>query len=159
MSEAPKEPTPLQRLVAAHRGIWSADAPAMSFLPAGWYAIVHKLLTDIESYLGGDIQHFRIEQVKEKYASLRLYYSWSGRTRPTIDAVSPDALERFTASAPDAQTQRVDELIAGAEAECSSACQQCSAPARRRDTGGWLATLCDTHAAEKEAEDADDEDE
>jgi hypothetical protein len=128
----------------------------MSWVPAGWYGLVDRLLTDIESAVGEDARVFKVEQIKEKYSTLRLYFSLHGRTRLTMDLSSPAGRIRSQQSAAGALAQRIDELIAAAETESAHTCQRCGAPARRRDSSGWLATLCDRHAREAQAKDDDD---
>lgn len=150
--------SPLARLVAAHPGIWAKDATAISFLPSGWYEIVHGLLLRIENEVGNDIAKFRIEQIKEKYAGLRVYYSIHGRTRLNVDLGMPGQRVRMRERSAGKLSERIDGLIDEAEAECARSCQICGASARRRDDGGWLATLCDPHAKERRAsEDVDSE--
>lgn len=65
-----------------------------------------------------------IEQIKEKFGSLRFYY------------------------------QGGDEFVGGAvwlaESLSSGMCEECGAPGHRT-SGGWIKTLCDFHIAEHEA--------
>lgn len=58
-------------------------------------------------------------QVKEKFGALRVYLN---RTEPTVAA-----------------------YVTFAEAMSACTCEECGAPGRRR-SGGWIRTLCDTHA-------------
>lgn len=60
-----------------------------------------------------------IAQVKEKFGGLRFYVNRS--------------------------TPALDEAIAKAEAQSYTICEECGAPGKLR-SGGWLRTLCDTHA-------------
>lgn len=64
-----------------------------------------------------------IDQVKEKFGGLRFYYS---RTDETLD-----------------------RMIEEAEAKAWVTCEECGAPGSPRG-GGWVRTLCDTHAEGRE---------
>lgn len=63
-----------------------------------------------------------LEQVKEKFGTLRFYYEGGD--------------------------QIVDGLVRMAEALSGSTCEVCGAPGHQR-SGGWIKTLCDTHAQKK----------
>lgn len=71
-----------------------------------------------------EITPVKIEQIKEKFGTLRFYY------------------------------QGGDEFIRGAtwlaESMSGMLCEECGAPGERRG-GGWVRTLCDKHEAERQA--------
>lgn len=58
------------------------------------------------------------DQVKEKFGTLRFYYSGGDRT--------------------------IDGMVRMAEAMSSRVCEVCGIPGKRT-TGGWIRTLCETH--------------
>ena len=92
---------------------------------AGWWPIVESLCTNIQRHIdwyvkqGKDIPQVEVNQIKEKFGGLRFYYSGG------------------------------DDEIAGmvrmAEVWADHTCEVCGAPEKRR-AGGWIRTLCDTHA-------------
>jgi hypothetical protein len=79
----------------------------------GWYGLLDRLFSDISK---AD-QQCELFQVKEKFGGLRVY------TQGTTDEVY--------------------ELIDRSEEESFKVCEQCGAPGKLRDEGGWLRTLCD----------------
>lgn len=94
---------------------------------AGWYPILEKLCSNIQHHIDWKnretevVPQVVVEQIKEKFGSLRFYY------------------------------QGGDEYIHGmvtmAESWAGSTCEECSGIGKRRD-GGWIRTLCDVHEAE-----------
>ena len=93
---------------------------------AGWRNLVKPLieLCDAKNYV--------ILQVKEKYGTLRFYWSY-GKGRPDngdIDEAMESAVER-------------------AEANSCRTCEVCGKYAELRNTGGWLSTLCDACIAKE----------
>ena len=86
--------------------------------PKGWYSLVDPLIKMVEE-LGG-----KVYQIKEKFGSLRFYYSLNdleGKVRQAVDK---------------------------AEKESVTICQECGQPGKLRD-GSWYRTLCNNHAKEK----------
>ena len=70
-----------------------------------------------------------INQIKEKFSSLRFYYTASDKNKKAEKAL--------------------DSLIDCAEVVAERTCEWCGAPGRRRDYDDgftWLKTLCDEHA-------------
>lgn len=65
-----------------------------------------------------------VAQIKEKFGGLRFYYDGGDDT--------------------------IDGMVRMAEAWASVSCEECGAPGVQRP-GGWVKTLCDHHAAEREA--------
>lgn len=148
----PQKIDPLSRLVEDHPDIWAKDAAAMSHAPRGWYAIIDRLLTDIETELGDDIGVFRIEQLKSKYAGLRLYYSLDGRTKLSMDLNTPGQRARISERSSTQLSERLDALIDAAEQVCSRTCELCGDAGRSHNRGGWLITLCEKDARAQRAD-------
>jgi len=90
----------------------------------GWRDLLERACARIREAVQADGGSFRATQVKEKYGTLRLY--WSGR-------LSPDARDR------------VEEAIDLAEARSATTCEICGEPGRLHG-GGWLTTRCAVHA-------------
>lgn len=99
---------------------------AKQYLENGWYG-------DCEGWRGIVVPLIEelaeydgdIFQIKEKFGGLRFYFS----------------------GGPDSFHQKVDN----AEEKSYQICQKCGKPGRPR-YGGWIATLCDEHAAERRRE-------
>lgn len=68
---------------------------------------------------------YRIDQIKEKFGTLRAYLSYE-----TDDPVLGEA---------------ADEAVSRAERRSGVTCERCGGPGALRDDG-WLLTLCDEHA-------------
>jgi len=71
-----------------------------------------------------------VTQVKEKFGTLRFYY-YGG-------------------------DEKIDGMVRMAESMSALTCEECGAPGKSR-SGGWVRTLCDTHAKGREADDEDDD--
>ncbi len=115
----------------------------------GWYNIIDALCANIQGYITrtndwrerllkdnpynnkipDELPQVVAVQVKEKFGGLRFYVDRS-------DSV-------------------VDALISMAESMSYRTCEVCGSPGKSRN-GGWIRTLCDTHAAEQ-GYDQDDE--
>ena len=104
---------------------------------SGWYHIVEKLCSNIQSHIDWQQKiaeqcaklnkpvpevatQVVVAQIKEKFGGLRFYY--------------------------DGGDDYIRGLVSMAEAWADVTCEQCGAPGTRR-SGGWLRTLCDTHEA------------
>jgi hypothetical protein len=90
----------------------------------GWRELLERACARIRKAVRADGGPFRATQIKEKYGSLRFY--WSGR-------LSPEARDRL------------EEAIDLAEARSATTCEICGGPGRLHG-GGWLATRCAAHA-------------
>ena len=96
----------------------------------GWWKLIEHLSHVIQSHIdqaqqrGDDCPQVVVEQVKEKFGSLRFYY------------------------------QGGDDFIHGAtvlaESLSGTLCEECGGIGKRT-RGGWVRTLCDFHIAENEA--------
>ncbi len=96
----------------------------------GWWPMIEKLSETIQHHVdsaqkqGKDCPQVVVEQVKEKFGTLRFYY------------------------------QGGDDFISGAvwlaESMSGQLCEDCGAPGKQTG-GGWVRTLCDFHIAEREA--------
>lgn len=150
----------LRRLIDAHPLIFRSKAPAVpSYISTGWYGLVDRLCSDIESTLELEgCARLEVRQIKEKFGALRFYYSLDGRTNLLhIDVASANSRMRFVGRSSQGSDDlalkeaRVRELVTAACAASESVCETCGAPAQLRDLGGWLTTLCDRHLAEARA--------
>lgn len=93
----------------------------------GWWPMLEKLCDMIQDHIDhskGTCSQVVVEQIKEKFGSLR-FYAQGG--------------DDFT-----------DGAITFAEILSGNMCEDCGAPGKRV-SGGWIRTLCDFHIAEHEA--------
>ncbi len=85
----------------------------------GWWPLIlnlHDNIKEIDPY-------YRIDQIKEKYGTLRYYVTLS------------DDL-------PIHQRDYLRHMIAAAELTSASTCEECGSAGKQR-TGSWIRTLCD----------------
>ena len=103
---------------------------------SGWWPIIESLCGQIDHYVkwkneqkekyqrGEGCPQVVITQIKEKFGGLRFYY--------------------------DGGDDRVFGMVTMAESWADHTCEECGKPGKARHTG-WIKTLCDEHAAEREA--------
>lgn len=92
----------------------------------GWTSILTKLHADISAI----VPDYGVSQVKEKFGALRIYLNYPEGTGTKAD--------------------EAEELLAVAEAESESLCEQCGKPGTTGTPDGnmgWLKTLCPEHSA------------
>jgi hypothetical protein len=98
----------------------------------GWYKILNKLCAGIQDYIDSNheahnklptstryVPQVIVDQVKEKYGTLRFYYSGGD--------------------------EHIDDLVRMAEASSASTCEICGEVGKLISRGGWYSTLCDIH--------------
>ena len=85
----------------------------------GWFDLVWRLCEAIEA-LGPD-EGFKVEQVKEKFGTLRFYVSGGN--------------------------EAIHELIWKVQGQSHHICEVCGQPGSLRDDRRWIRTLCEHHAA------------
>jgi len=96
----------------------------------GWWPILEKLCSNIQHHIDWKnkqsevVPQVTVAQIKEKFGGLRFYY--------------------------DGGDEQIRGMVQMAEAWADASCETCGAPGKRRD-GGWIKTLCDQHAAGREA--------
>lgn len=74
------EGSTIARLMAAYPHLFQNGGPHWSDLPEGWYGIASDFLALVDRHLGPVLApYFRIDQCKEKFAGLRVYWSLHGR--------------------------------------------------------------------------------
>ena len=123
----------LQKLIERFPRLFRGAQPAVwSHVPVGWSAIVGMLFSGIDALMNDDqAKSFRVEQVKEKFGTLRVYMSFD---RIDADGVNPN---------PTALRCLVDAAVAASEVTC----YVCGAPGEVRNLGGWATVRCDAHAS------------
>ena len=123
----------LQKLIERFPRLFHGAQPAVwSHVPLGWAGIVGTLFAGIDALLNHDqAKCFRVEQVKEKFGTLRLYLSFD---RIDVQGANPN---------PTALRSLVDAAVAASEVTC----YLCGAPGEMRKLGGWATVGCDVHAS------------
>jgi hypothetical protein len=91
----------------------------------GWRDLLERAFARIRAAVQVDGGSFKITQIKEKYATLRLY--WKGALSPEADAQVEDAVDL-------------------AEARSACTCELCGEEGRLYRAGGVLMTRCADHA-------------
>lgn len=92
---------------------------------SGWWALLDQLCRQIQHWQewqqkrNAEFVPVKITQVKEKFGTLRFYYTGGD--------------------------DYVSGLVAMAEAMSATICETCGNPGTTASTGGWLATLCEKH--------------
>ena len=106
-----------------------AGLPRTGFsCPKGWSDLVWELIANIELELEGNLALFTIDQVKEKFGSLRFYYQFPNMSKHT-------------------SANRISQLVRVAERESSNICLTCSSTDHvetkpSSSSRGWISTQC-----------------
>jgi hypothetical protein len=111
----------------------------------GWWPILEALCGQIQSHIDwknqtrerllkenpynhpipDEVKQVTIAQIKEKFGGLRFYY--------------------------DGGDEQIYGMVRMAESWAAHSCEECGKPGKSRNTG-WIRTLCDEHAKEREEE-------
>ena len=116
-----------------------------SSVPRGWVPLVTRLLQDIDAMLDDEqAKRFHVLQVKEKFASLSVYWKLAGQTTTVIDVTSPVGVERVRIKPRNTSElfEQVSARVRVAEGDSRSICQRCGAEGTKAGGRGWLVTLC-----------------
>jgi hypothetical protein len=113
----------------------------------GWLPLLGIIARDISAIPVDDRKGFKVVQVKEKWGTLRFYYSL-GKKRGLC--------EISIAGANGISTTRlgvaglIGEIVGAAELASYFLCEECGRPGRARTARPYVQTLCDEHAVEKD---------
>jgi hypothetical protein len=99
-------------------------APGYPTVGDGWRELVERAIERIEAVASGRV---RINQIKQKFGTLRLHF---------------DTLQGLT----NEQKAAVEDAVALAEARSECTCERCGAQGRVYSHGGVLFTACSPHA-------------
>lgn len=111
--------------------------------PGWWPALIEcfdGIVLVLEKYPGTVCS---IQQIKEKFGTLRMYLSIHGESLGEDD----DGDEQF-AEVFDEVRHEIGELVCQAEQKTSKACEFCGEVGESRHDLRWIKTLCDRHHAE-----------
>ena len=135
MSGSPTTPTWQSQLVARYPDLFNQDfngKVVRSGYPEvddGWRDLVETAIGRIANAVAAaPAESLHIRQIKEKFATIRIY--WSGDRGLT-----------------GAMSTAVDEAIELAEARSACTCEICGAPGRQFKFGGWVKTVCEEHGS------------
>lgn len=108
----------------------------------GWLPIIEDLLAGIEGKLSPDkAASFRINQIKEKFGTLRFYYE----SQPMfVDSLGSSGPSTFQVQTDDNPFEEIDGLINDAVSRSARTCVYCGDAGSIRTDGWWL-TVCDYH--------------
>jgi hypothetical protein len=83
----------------------------------GWFELLRCLIQDIKGICESNNLDIKINQIKEKYGTLRFYLS--------------------------SETEELGRLIAQAEKESAHICEECGKPGSMREKCRWYSVKCD----------------
>jgi hypothetical protein len=100
-------------------------------LPSGWVnTFVHNLKQELASALGPYVYDFEVLQIKDKNATMRVYWSWADRDY-TIDEENDLNI----------LTDEIESIIIKYEHISYKTCVACGKPADEY-SGGWVLPFC-----------------
>lgn len=111
----------------------------------GWYELIRNLcraITEVYEKHNRDVD-IVIDQVKEKYGTLRFYYHL-GEDGPQIHAI--DILGMGSLRLKNEKTplnKEISELVGKYEKMSGTVCEECGKAGKIRKDLGWIRTLCD----------------
>jgi hypothetical protein len=137
MSGSPTTPTWQSQLVARYPDLFNQEiygrviAPGYPGVGDGWRDLVETAMGRIAGAVAAAPRgSVKLGQVKEKFATLRIYLD---RRRALSDQANA----------------AIDEAIELAEARSACTCETCGAEGRLFKSGGWFMTACDAHGKGK----------
>ena len=114
-------------MTALNAKMWEID-----FLPDGWTStFIPNMKCELANVLGSYIDDLIVFQIKEKYGSLRMYWSWADRDYTDDEAKDLNAL-----------TDEVGDIIRKYETISTKTCVVCGNETTRMTTG-WILPMCD----------------
>lgn len=99
----------------------------------GWYSLV----LDLHRFLIRLDPRYTVDQVKEKFGTLRYYYT------PSVDFDSPEG-------------KTMEQLVRFAETISARTCETCGNPGEIRDSYAWAVTVCDACYGAKDSDSSGD---
>lgn len=142
---------PLRRLITAH--LFRGARPAVpSHIPVGRYELVDRICIALEVTLWPrGCAELEVFQIKEKFGTLRFYYSLGERGDLQVDQVSADEAMKLVRTgvakadrlADDSADSQVRQHVAAACDASGTTCQRCGGRAELRNLHGRWVTLCD----------------
>lgn len=110
----------------------------------GWYDLLRGLCEEIMAAYqkAGEPVNLVVDQVKEKFGTLRFYYHFEGQPQAlhALDLLGGPSF-RFRQEKTSLQKEIAD-AVRKAEKRSGTVCEKCGGPGTLRD-GPWILTLCD----------------
>ena len=104
------------------------------FLPEGWTnTFVPEMKKELANTLGGYVYDFDVLQIKEKYGTMRIYWSWADRDYTSREIVDLEEISEI-----------ITDIINKYENISEKTCAVCGKPATKFTTG-WVWPVCDEH--------------
>lgn len=103
-------------------------------LPDGWTkTFIKEMKSELAKVLGDYVYDFVVFQIKEKYGTMRVYWSWSDRKYTSSELVDLAEI-----------SETVESIINKYENISEKTCAVCGKPATKMTTG-WVWPVCDKH--------------
>lgn len=116
-------------LTALNAKMWESD-----LLPDGWTnTFIPEMKNDLAHMLGSYVDDFTVFQIKDKYGSMRMYWSWADRD---YDNKEVDDLKELT--------NEVEAIVRKYENISKKTCVVCGKSATKMTTG-WVMPICEEH--------------
>lgn len=116
----------------------------------GWYQLLWDLCSEItEAYKeAGKEPDIQIDQIKEKYGTLRFYYSFDGEPWEVhaIDVLGDTglgAMRLMPEGEGNALKQKIADIVRKYEKQSGTVCEMCGKLGKLRTDRMWIRTLCD----------------
>ena len=111
----------------------------------GWYDLITELCEEImKAYTDeGRPMDLVVDQIKEKYGTLRFYYHFGGQseTIQSLDVMGVGGIRMMSKSVP--FEDKIASIVAKYEEKSAHICEDCGSPGVLRPDLGWVLTLCD----------------
>ncbi len=155
-SDFPTDPK-IDALVARFPRLFHHRHPRVwSDLPQGWTELADQLFADLDAMLDDDAASvFKVIQIKEKYASLRVYWSLGEEETLVLDVIGSGSTQRFDKGPtdPTALFERIRACVKEACEQAETTCQVCGNGSASAVGSGWIVTLCGTCRARADKKD------
>lgn len=112
----------------------------------GWYQLLYDMCKEIAEVLETAEKpvHIVVDQIKEKYGTLRFYYHFEGE-EPGIQAFDFIGLGSMRIMPErDDVNQKISEIVQKYEDKSGEVCETCGCEGTERTDLRWIQTLCDT---------------
>ena len=120
------------RLIERHPRLFWGELPIIrSDLPPGWFVLVDRLCSDIDTLLSDEqAEHFSVCQVKEKFHGLRFYWGFGRERVERYDTVLERGSWPILPTRPEWLTleARIYDLIEKAYEASVATCEICGEP-------------------------------
>lgn len=118
---------------------------------SGWYQLIREMCAEITSAyeVAGELVDIVVDQVKEKFGTLRFYYHHKDQPIAihAFDSLSGGGSLRIRPGGSELH-QKVAGIVAKYEELSGHVCEHCGAPGSLRTDLRWMLTLCDEHYQE-----------